>query len=77
MSATSPAAARGKKTRGSEEESVFSSGPRRVIAIGAGLLAIGLAIVAIGPSDEGMVLTLFAILALIYGVHSFGRLGPD
>jgi hypothetical protein len=65
------------KPKGSEEESVFSTGPRRVIAIGGMLLAVGLALVGIGPSDEGMAITLFALLALIYGVHAFGRLGPD
>ena len=65
------AAARGSDLR------LLAPGPRRVITIGAALLAVGLATVAIGPSDEGMAVTLLALLALIYGVHAFGRLGPD
>lgn len=62
--------------RGANER-ILAPGPRRVIAIGSAVLAVGLATVAIGPSDEGMAITLLGLLALIYGVHAFGRLGPD
>jgi hypothetical protein len=32
--------------------------------------------VGIGPSDAGMAVTLAALVATIYGIHTFGRLGP-
>jgi hypothetical protein len=44
---------------------------------GGGLLLLGLALVGLGPSDAGMVVTLLALLMMIYGIHTFGRLGPD
>ncbi|MGK3960573.1 hypothetical protein WMF38_46890 [Sorangium sp. So ce118] len=48
-------------------------------ALGGGglLLVAGLALVGVGPSDAGMALTLLALALLIYGIHSFGRLGPE
>jgi hypothetical protein len=50
--------------------------PRRALQIGAAALCAGLCLVGTGPSDAGMVVTLGALLVLVYGVHSFGRLGP-
>lgn len=50
--------------------------PRRALTVGGALLPVGLALVGIEASDVGMVVTLGALLVLIYGVHSFGRLGP-
>jgi hypothetical protein len=50
---------------------------RRAIGGGAALLVAGLAMVGVGPSEPGMVLTLVALLALTYGIHTFGRLGPE
>jgi hypothetical protein len=58
-------------------ESLFARGPRRFVALGSALLALGLLLVATAPSDEGMAITLIALSALVFGVHSFGRLGPD
>jgi hypothetical protein len=56
--------------------------PRRALAIGAALLAIGLALLGttsgapMGPSDPSTWITVAALVVLIYGVHTFGRLGP-
>ncbi|WP_437586333.1 hypothetical protein [Sorangium sp. So ce1000] len=50
---------------------------RRALGGGGLLLVAGLALVGVGPSDAGMALTVLALLVLIYGIHSFGRLGPE
>jgi len=50
--------------------------PRKALAAGGTLLPLGLALVGIGPSELGMGITLLSLVVLIYGVHSFGRLGP-
>lgn len=50
---------------------------RRALGGGALLLLVGLGTVGIGPSDTGMALALLALALLIYGIHTFGRLGPD
>jgi hypothetical protein len=50
---------------------------RRALGGGGLLLVAGLALVGVGPSDAGMALTLLALLVLIYGIHSFGRLGTE
>jgi hypothetical protein len=50
--------------------------PRLALAAGGVLLVLGLALVGGGPSDFGKWVALAALLLLIYGVHSFGRLGP-
>jgi hypothetical protein len=49
---------------------------RAALAGGSLALLFGLAIVGVGPSDVGMAITLAALLATIYGIHTFGRLGP-
>jgi hypothetical protein len=41
------------------------------------VLMMGLAAVGVGDSDVGAGLTLFSLVLLIYGIHTFGRLGPD
>jgi hypothetical protein len=53
------------------------AGPRHAVGGGALLLLVGLAMVAVGPSKVGMAVTLLALPLLIYGIHTFGRLGPD
>ncbi|WP_437950291.1 hypothetical protein WME98_05350 [Sorangium sp. So ce296] len=65
-----PARRRGQRT---EEE----ARARRALGGGGMLLVAGLALVGVGPSDAGMGLTLIALVVLIYGIHSFGRLGPE
>ncbi|AKT39172.1 hypothetical protein [Chondromyces crocatus] len=50
----------------------------RVALVGGGLLLLaGLGFVGIGPSEVGRVLAVVGLLATIYGVHTFGRLGPE
>ncbi|WP_437574152.1 hypothetical protein [Sorangium sp. So ce887] len=50
---------------------------RRALGGGGLLLVAGLALVGVGPSDAGMALTVLALVVLVYGIHSFGRLGPE
>lgn len=50
---------------------------RRTLALGVSLAVLGLALVGTGPSEAGMAITLAGLLALIYGIHTFGRLGPE
>ncbi len=49
---------------------------RRTLAIGAGTLIAGLALVGIGYDGAGVVPALGGLLVLVYGIHTFGRLGP-
>jgi len=49
--------------------------PRMALSVGAAALMIGLAMVGSGPSDIGRFVALGALITMIYGVHSFGRLG--
>jgi 4-hydroxybenzoate polyprenyltransferase len=51
-------------------------GPRRALAVGAASALAGLALVGVGESDFGMVLTIAGAVAMIYAIHTFGRLGP-
>ena len=51
--------------------------PRKALVSGSALLLVGLAMVGVDSSDAGAVVTLLGLLLLIYGIHSFGRLGPD
>lgn len=50
---------------------------RRVLAAGGSLLVLGLAIVGVGGAADGGPIALAGLLATIYGIHRFGRLGPD
>lgn len=50
---------------------------RKALVVGALLLLVGVGLVGVGPSETGSVVVVVALLAMIYGVHSFGRLGPD
>src|SRR5690349_179035 len=51
--------------------------PRRALLWGAGLLVLGLAAVGVGQPDEGAALALAGLFITIFGIHRFGRLGPD
>lgn len=51
--------------------------PRRMLGAGALLLLAGIATVGVGPSDVGVGLTLLALIVLAFGIHTFGRLGPE
>lgn len=65
------------------DEASLERHPRRALAAGGTLLVLGLVLlgttphgVAMGPTDPGTWITLAALVVLIYGVHTFGRLGP-
>ena len=67
----------GEQRAKAEEQSLPDpSKPRRALSLGAVFLLLGIALVGVGPSDAGMVVTLGALLVMIYGIHTFGRLGP-
>lgn len=52
-------------------------GPRRALVSGSALLLLGLGMVGVDSSDVGAGVTLIGLLIMIFGIHSFGRLGPD
>lgn len=60
-----------------ETMSPLEKAPRRALLWGAGLLVLGLATVGVGREDEGAVLTLVGLVVTLFGIHKFGRLGPD
>ncbi|WP_437924218.1 hypothetical protein WMF37_35035 [Sorangium sp. So ce291] len=66
-----------RPTRRRGARSAAEGRARRTLGGGGLLLVAGLALVGVGPSDAGMALTLLALALLIYGIHSFGRLGPE
>jgi uncharacterized membrane protein YiaA len=51
--------------------------PRRMLGAGAVLLLMGIGVVGIGPHEIGIGLTLLALIVLAFGIHTFGRLGPQ
>jgi len=73
---TGPPALEAKPTPEAPPTETAGARPRRALALGSTLLPAGLALVGIGPSDIGTGVTLAGLIVLIYGVHSFGRLGP-
>jgi hypothetical protein len=50
---------------------------RRALGSGGVLLLLGLAMVGVGEASTGGVVTLAGLVIVIYGIHTFGRLGPD
>lgn len=50
---------------------------RRALTGGATLAVLGILLVGIGPSDAGTALSLGGLIALVYGIHTYGRLGPE
>jgi hypothetical protein len=51
--------------------------PRRLLMTSGAILILGLAVVGVSASDAGRWITLAGLLLMIFGVHTFGRLGPD
>jgi hypothetical protein len=51
--------------------------PRRFVGGGALLALMGVGLVGTGDSDIGAALAIIGVGALIYGIHTFGRLGPS
>jgi hypothetical protein len=54
-----------------------SARARRLLAGAATTALIGIALCAGGEQAIGSYVTVAALLALIWGVHRFGRTGPD
>jgi hypothetical protein len=67
-----PQQPRGKKARGDQRS---EDRARRLLFGGAIPLVAGIAIVATGPSDVGMLSVLVGLGFIIFGIHTFGRLG--
>lgn len=51
--------------------------PRSLLAVGVTTLVVGIAIAATGDPPTGGVVTVASLILLIYGLHRFGRTGPD
>jgi hypothetical protein len=50
---------------------------RSIIAVAATTALAGIGLAATGQSSLGAVVTLPSLIGLIYGLHRFGRSGPD
>ncbi|MBK8256348.1 MAG: hypothetical protein IPK82_27225 [Polyangiaceae bacterium] len=50
---------------------------RRALGAGAAISAVGVALVGMVGSDVGTALCIAGLLILIFGIHTFGRLGPE
>lgn len=59
------------------DKRAIEAGPRRALTWGGAALTLGLAIVGVGSPAEGGPIALAGLLITIYGIHRFGRLGPD
>jgi hypothetical protein len=56
----------------------IEEGPRSALLVwGGGMLIAGLSLVGAGAGAEGAPLALAGLLNTIYGIHTFGRLGPE
>ncbi len=51
--------------------------PRSLLAIGTTTVLVGIAVAATGDPTSGGVVTVVSLVLLIYGLHRFGRTGPD
>jgi uncharacterized membrane protein HdeD (DUF308 family) len=51
--------------------------PRQSLLLGGTLLLVGLAIVGTDSGGMGAVVALVGLVAIIYGIHAFGRLGSE
>ena len=65
------------KSAGAPLAALEERAPRQTLLIGAGLLVVGLAIVGTGLGGMGSVVALVGLVAVIYGIHAFGRLGAE
>ncbi|MCC6902868.1 MAG: hypothetical protein IT377_28110 [Polyangiaceae bacterium] len=51
--------------------------PRTLLSVGVTTVLVGIAIAATGDPSTGGVITVGSLVLLIYGLHRFGRTGPD
>jgi hypothetical protein len=56
---------------------VIEVAARRTLQVGAGVLALGIAMVGVGADKEGATPVLAGLLLTILGIHTYGRLGPE
>ncbi len=54
-----------------------SAPQRRILAIGASLSLLGIALSVTASQTLGAWLTVGSLLVMLYGLHRLGRLGPD
>jgi hypothetical protein len=50
---------------------------RRRLALAASVTVVGVAMVGIHDSDVGSAIVLVGLLALLWAIHTYGRLGPE
>jgi hypothetical protein len=60
-------------------ESAFGEdrAPRETLAWGAAILVLGIALVGVGVDKAGAAPVLAGLLLTIFGIHTYGRLGPE
>jgi hypothetical protein len=60
-----------------ESALVDDRNPRETLAWGAAILVLGIALVGVGVDKAGAAPVLAGLLLTIFGIHTYGRLGPD
>jgi hypothetical protein len=61
-----------------ERFTLVEQGPRSALLIwGGGLLILGIGLVGVGQSAVGAAPLLAGLFNIVYGIHTYGRLGPE
>jgi len=56
----------------------LEEGPRSALLVwGGGFLVLGIALVGVGEAGMGSPFLLSGLLNIVYGIHTYGRLGPE
>lgn len=51
--------------------------PERMIGGASIFLLLGLGMIGIGNQEGGVGMTLLALIVMMFGIHTYGRLGPE
>ena len=61
-----------------ERLTLLERGPRSTLLVwGGGFLVFGIALVGVGEAAVGAPFLLAGLLNTVYGIHTYGRLGPE
>jgi hypothetical protein len=65
-------------TAKTERLTLLEQGPRSaLLPWGGGLLVLGIGLVGVGEASVGAPFLLAGLLNIVYGIHTYGRLGPE
>ena len=61
-----------------ERFTLVEQGPRSALLLwGGGLLILGIGLVGVGEASVGAAPLLAGLFNIVYGIHTYGRLGPE